>query len=279
MTELLTGIGFELSTSAGIYWFCCAFVFTFISLVWLIGLFQGNHSMMDGFYGYLYASVGWLCFLVTEANSLYAGLLLLMVSLHGCRLGYYLMKRWFGYRAAGGGDARYLGFTTHRLLNPGYWWKSFFVVMQPQTLVIMIIGLPAYFGILEMSDGSPGLNLLCVLGMLLFGIGSYYEWLADGQLQAFKEDPANKGRYTDYGVWKLSRHPNYFGNACVWWGIYLVVIAGNLDLWWTIAGPLMNTLMLTKILGTAFQDRHMGSRPEYAELIKRSSGFLPRRPR
>lgn len=274
MTEFL---GFQLTSHWDIYWLACLYMFTLVAILWVVGLFQGNHSMMDGFYGFCYASAAWICFWFTEANSMYAGILLLMVSLHGCRLGYYLMKRWFGYRKTTGGDARYLEFVPR--FSPGYWWKSFFVVMEPQTVVIMIIGLPAYFGIMATAESSPQLNILAIIGMIIFGVGTYYEWLADGQLQAFKQDPGNKGRYLEYGVWRLTRHPNYFGNTCVWWGIYITAVAGNPEIWWTILGPLTNTLMLTKVLGTAFQDKHMGSRPEYAELIKRTSGFIPRPPR
>lgn len=277
MTDLLTGIGIDITTNLGIYWLAFLCLFLFVTGLWLLGLFQGNHSMIDGFYGLLYAAVSWLCFWLSDANSMYAGFILLMVSLHGCRLGYYLMKRWTGYRKTGGGDARYLGFVTR--FSPGYWWKSFFVVMQPQTIVIMLIGLPAYFGIMANADTTTDLNLLAIVGMIVFGVGSYYEWLADGQLQAFKQDPANKGRYTEFGVWRLTRHPNYFGNTVVWWGIYLVAVAGNPEIWWTVAGPIVNTIMLTSVLGTAFQDKYMGSRPEYAELIKRTSGFVPRPPR
>ena len=275
MTELLTGLGFDLTTNVGIYWLCFAGVFVFVTILWVIGNVQRNHSLIDGFYGSMFAVVAIVCFLMTDANSFYSGLLLLMVSLHGFRLGYYLLRRWFGYRKTGTGDARYDGFVKSPRLNPGYWWKSFFVVMQPQTVVVMVIGLPAYFGVMELGTSDAGLNWLAALGMLVFGIGIYYEWLADGQLQAFKQDSQNKGRYTEFGVWKLTRHPNYFGYTTVWWGIYLTALAGSTDLWWTIAGPIFSTIMMSQILGMRFQDRHMGDRPTYKELISRTNGFFP----
>lgn len=274
MAELFAGLGFDVTSSWGIYWAACAYMFTFFTVLWIIGLFQGNHSMTDGFYGFCYASVGWFSFYISGANSMYSGLLFLMLSLHGCRLGFYLFKRWVGYRAKSGGDARYLGFVTK--LTPGYWWKSFFVVMQPQTIVIMIIGMPAYFGIMTMSKSSGSMNIFCLIGLLLFGIGTYYEWLGDGQLQAFKADPDNKGRYLQTGVWETTRHPNYFGNTCVWWGIYIVAVAGNPAIWWTIVGPIVNTVMLTKVLGTTFQDKYMGDRPEYKDIMQKTNGFFPR---
>ncbi|WP_350339246.1 DUF1295 domain-containing protein [Zhongshania sp. BJYM1] len=95
------------------------------------------------------------------------------------------------------------------------------------------------------------------------------------QLQAFKADSNNKGRYLRTGVWTNTRHPNYFGNTCVWWGIWIVAFAGNPDIWWTIAGPLFNSIMLTKVLGKSFQDNFMGARPAYQKVIAETNGFLP----
>ena len=276
MTDMLSGLGLDLATHTGVYWLCFAGIFTFVTLLWVIGNFQNNHSLIDGFYGSMYATVGLVCFLMFDPNSLYSGLLLLMVCLHGYRLGYYLLKRWFGYRKVGTGDARYQGFVTNPLLKNGYWWKSFFVVMQPQTIVVMLVGLPAYFGVMVLADSDAGLNWVAALGLLLFGIGSYYEWLADGQLQAFKQNPENKGRYLEHGVWKLTRYPHYFGNTTVWWGIYLVAIGGSTELWWTIAGPLFNTVMLTLILGKGFQDRRYSTDTDkYKEILARPTNFLP----
>ncbi|MDG2004423.1 MAG: DUF1295 domain-containing protein, partial [Novosphingobium sp.] len=172
-----------------------------------------------------------------------------------------------------GGDQRYLAFVEN--LSPGYWWKSFFVVMEPQAIVIAVIGLPAVWGILGNQDGGGSLTWLTFLGMVIFGIGYYFETVADGQLQAFKADSNNKGRYLRVGVWLHSRHPNYFGNTAVWWGIWIVAVSGNPDIWWTIAGPVFNTVMLTGVLGSAFQDKYMGVRPEYQKVIAVTRRFFP----
>jgi steroid 5-alpha reductase family enzyme len=197
-----------------------------------------------------------------------------MASLHGCRLGYYLSRRWLGYRkTAAGGDQRYLGFIEK--LSPGYWWKSFLVVMEPQAVVIAIIGMPAVWGVIGNKPAAGPLNWAAFLGILVFGIGYYYETVADGQLQAFKADQNNKGRYLRTGVWTSTRHPNYFGNTLVWWGIWIVAVAGNSRIWWTIIGPIVDTIMLTSILGKAFQDNYMGVRPEYQKVIAETNGFLP----
>ena len=279
MEALLAGIGIDLTTHMGIWWLSVLWIFVAITVIWVIGLFQGNHSMMDGFYGFAYASQCWICYYFSGANSAIAAAVLVITSLHGCRLGFYLSKRWAGYRKNGGGDQRYIGFTTQ--LSPGYWWKSFFVVMHAQTVVIVLIGLPSTWGIMALT--TPGattqFNLLTILGVMVFGIGYYFEVVADGQLQAFKQDKERykdmKGRYLQAGVWTHTRHPNYFGNTTVWWGIWLTAVSGAPEYWWTIAGPGFNTIMLTKILGKQFQDNFMGKRPEYQELMRRTRAFLP----
>jgi steroid 5-alpha reductase family enzyme len=299
MVEILSKWGWDVSFPTAVFIFCSIYIFTVVTVIWVIGLFQKNHSMMDGFYGWGYASVGWIAYIVTKPTSAVAALLLIMSSLHGARLGYYLSRRWIGYRAIGTGDARYAGF--YKQLQPGYWWKSFLLVMHPQTIVIMVISLPTIYGITTKPDQVATIPVLAFVGMAIFGIGLYYEWLADGQLQAFKADKINKGRfdsegrwiitgtpadvgadagtgkrYLETGVWALTRHPNYFGNTTVWWGLWLTCYAFHPELWWTIAGPAFNTFMLTKVLGTAFQDKFMGDRPEYKALMSKRGGFFPR---
>jgi steroid 5-alpha reductase family enzyme len=273
MHDFLTSPGLTLTSNWGIFWVCTAWTFLAITTIWVIGLFQGNHSMVDGYYGFGFAVPLWIAYILTGAASPTAGALLIMVSLHGCRLGYYLSRRWLGYRKTTGGDARYLGFV--KQYQPGYWWKSLCIIMEPQAFIITLIGLPAIWGVLDNRTPAGPLTPLSFLGLLIFGIGYYFETVADGQLQAFKADAHNKGRYLRTGVWTHTRHPNYFGNTCVWWGVWLVAVAGNHTLWWTVAGPIWNTIMLTKVLGRAFQDRHMGVRPEYQKVIAETSSFLP----
>lgn len=274
MAQVLAQFGWHVGDAVAIYIACAAYVFLAVTLLWIIGLKQGNHSLMDGYYGWAYASVGWIAYAASGPVSPYAALVLLMTTLHGARLGYYLSKRWAGYRKTTGGDQRYLGFA--RQMADGYWWKSFLLVMHPQTILIMVVSLPTVFGIVTAPDKVASIGLLGALGIAVFGVGLYYEWLADGQLEAFKADPHNKGRYLETGVWRLTRHPNYFGNTTMWWGVWIVAVAGNPQIWWTVAGPIVNTIMLTKVLGTTFQDRMMGNRPEYQELMKKRGGFLPK---
>jgi steroid 5-alpha reductase family enzyme len=228
--------------------------------------------MMDGWYGFAYAVPALIAYLIVGAQSVTAALLLFMVMLHGGRLGWYLATRWRRYVPVYGGDPRYLNFVKE--MSPGYWWKSFFRVMEPQAVIIVLIGMPAVVGILKNRAPNGGIGLLAFAGLLVFMVGLYHETVADAQLQSFLTLD-QRPRYLNTGVWKHSRHPNYFGTTTVWWGMWLVAVAGNPDCWWTVAGPIINTIMLTSVLGSAFQDNYMGVRPEYQELMARTRRFLP----
>jgi steroid 5-alpha reductase family enzyme len=272
MNELVSHLGVDASSNLSVFLFCTIFTFGVVTVLWVVGLLQGNHSMMDGWYGFAFAVPALFTYLIVDAQSVTAALLLFMVILHGGRLGWYLAARWRRYVPKHGGDPRYLGFAEQ--MTPGYWWKSFFRVMEPQAVVIVLIGMPAVVGILANREPNGAIGPLAFVGLVVFGIGFYFETVADAQLQSFLALD-KRPRYLNTGVWTHTRHPNYFGTTTVWWGMWLVAVAGNPDYWWTVVGPVLNTIMLTSVLGSAFQDNYMGSRPEYQELMVRTRKFLP----
>jgi steroid 5-alpha reductase family enzyme len=272
MSGLVSSLGLDPASNVSVFLLCAIFTFAVVTVLWVVGLFQASHSMMDGWYGFAFVVPALLAYLITGAQSVTAALLLFMVMLHGGRLGWYLAARWRRYVPTYGGDPRYLNFVKE--MSPGYWWKSFFRVMEPQAVIIVLIGSPVVVGILTNREADGGIGLLAVLGLVVFAVGLYHESVADAQLQAFLA-LEQRPRYLNTGVWTHSRHPNYFGTTTVWWGMWLVAVAGNPDCWWTVAGPLVNTIMLTSVLGSAFQDNYMGSRPEYQELMVRTRRFLP----
>jgi steroid 5-alpha reductase family enzyme len=272
MNELVSHLGVDASSNLSVFLFCTIFTFVVVTVLWVVGLLQGNHSMMDGWYGFAFALPALFAYLIVDAQSVTAALLLFMVILHGGRLGWYLAARWRRYVPKYGGDPRYLRFVEQ--MSPGYWWKSFFRVMEPQAVVIVLIGMPAVVGILANREPNGAVGPLAFVGLVVFGIGFYFETVADAQLQSFLALD-KRPRYLNTGVWTHTRHPNYFGTTTVWWGMWLVAVAGNPDYWWTLVGPVLNTIMLTSVLGSAFQDNYMGSRPEYQELMVRTRKFLP----
>lgn len=272
MPDLVDSLGIDPGSNLQVFLLLAGFTFAVVTALWLVGLRQGNHSMMDGWYGFAFFVPALFAYLIADTPSTVAVLLLFMVGLHGCRLGWYLASRWVGYRRVHGGDPRYLRFAEE--LQPHYWIRSFFKVMEPQALIIVLIGSPAVFGILSSRGADGPLTPLAYLGLIVFAIGLYFETLADGQLQAFLATEV-RPRYLNAGVWTHSRHPNYFGNVTVWWGIWIVAMSVDHDAWWTVAGPIVNTIMLTSVLGSAFQDNFMGARPEYQALMLRTRRFLP----
>src|SRR5688572_23960625 len=131
MTDLVDSLGVNVADNTEVFVFLAIYTFAVVTILWVVGLIQGNHSMMDGYYGFGFAIPPLLAFFIVDSESQVALLVLVMALLHGCRLGWYLAKRWRSeYRPAYGGDPRYLNFVEE--LSPGYWWKSFFKVMEPQ---------------------------------------------------------------------------------------------------------------------------------------------------
>lgn len=271
--------GLDPASNLDVFLLTTGYTVAVVTLIWVIGLFRRNHSIMDAYYGFSYVIVAVLAYYLSGALSQIAALLVLMVGLHGGRLGWFLAKRMRGYIRDHGGDPRYNGF--YQRLQPGYWWKSFFVVMEPQAVLITALSAPAVLGILNAREPDAQLGRLALVGLVVFGVGLYFESIADGQLQAFMEDkphnqgPAGRSRYLNTGVWRHSRHPNYFGTTTVWWGIWLVAMSADPGLWWTAVGPVINTLMLTVLTGSRMTDKIMGSRPEYQKIMRRTRFFFP----
>jgi steroid 5-alpha reductase family enzyme len=134
---------------------------------------------------------------------------------------------------------------------------------------LVLVGSGTYYG---------GLGWLDAVGVLLWLIGIYFEAVGDAQLSRFKRDPANKGKVMQSGLWRYTRHPNYFGEFCVWWGFYALALSAGA--WWTIVSPLIVTALVTKVSGAAHLEKStMGERPGYREYVERTSGFFPRPPK
>jgi steroid 5-alpha reductase family enzyme len=121
------------------------------------------------------------------------------------------------------------------------------------------------------------LTVMDYLGVILWLIGFYFESMGDLQLARFKSDPANKGKLMTTGVWKYTRHPNYFGDSAQWWGYYLIAVAAGG--WWTIFSPVLMTLLLIRVSGVALLEKTLSTRPGYQEYMERTNAFIPWFPR
>lgn len=198
-----------------------------------------------------------------------------LCALWGLRLGTHLLLRWRRL----GSDPRYEKIVGRAMAKQGWSYAratlvNVFLLQGP---LIWLVSLPVQIGVLG-DNGAP-LSLLTQIGagIALFGIG--FEAIADAQLEAFRKDPAMKGQVMDRGLWRYSRHPNYFGDAVAWWGLWLAAVGAGAP-WWTAIGPLFVTFTLTRWSGAPLLEKGLGkTRPGYADYVARTSGFVPLPPK
>ncbi len=144
-----------------------------------------------------------------------------------------------------------------------------------QALILWVACLPIQAGMLERAPAGP----LTIIGAVLWLGGFVFESVGDWQLARFKADPkTQQGMIMDRGLWRYTRHPNYFGDFCMWWGLFLISFGSWVELL-TIVGPLLMTFLLTRGSGQRLTERRMADRPQYADYIARTSGFIPRPPK
>ena len=245
-------------------------VVAFLAL-WGVSLVLGDVSIVDPAWGPAFVLVALVGLLAGDADSGRRVVLFTMVALWGLRLGVHLGRRKLG--EIGEEDKRYVEMRKKR--GDTFPLYSLGVVFGFQALLVLIVSLPVQVG----TEASGGLNLLVVPGVLLWAVGLYFETVGDYQLDRFKQDPENKGKVMDQGLWKYTRHPNYFGDFAVWWGIWLVALTVG-GAWWTFIGPAVMTLLLTKVSGAGLMEKSIGSRREgYDEYVQRTSGFIPLPPK
>jgi steroid 5-alpha reductase family enzyme len=241
-----------------------------MTLLWLVSIPLRNVSIVDIFWGLGFVLVNAWYFAQGLGNPSRKLLLLVLVTIWGLRLSGYLAWRNIGK----GEDFRYQQF--RQSYGPRrYWWYSYFQVFLLQGALMGVIALPLAMGQAMDGDGLHGWDYL---GTAIWLIGIIFEAGGDWQLARFKANPANKGKVLDTGLWRYTRHPNYFGDAAVWWGYGLISVAAGA--WWGIIGSLIMTGLIIKVSGVALLERSLKEeKPEYAQYIKRTSAFFPWFPR
>ncbi|MBS1151372.1 MAG: putative rane protein [Myxococcaceae bacterium] len=239
--------------------------------LWAVSVARRDAGVVDPWW-----SIGFL--LITARTAASTGLtpaktlLLAMVGAWALRLWLHLLLRSRGRPE----DPRYAAFR-QRFGAARYWWVSFFQVFLLQGALLVFISAPLQLAAVAREPDPIGLPHLA--GLLLFGIGFLLEAVADAQLQSFRTDPARRGAVLDTGLWRFSRHPNYFGEALLWWGFWLCAL-GQPWGWATIFAPLMMTFLLVKVSGVSMLDAHLtATRPGYRAYLLRTSAFVPLPPR
>jgi steroid 5-alpha reductase family enzyme len=239
-------------------------------LLWLASLLLKNSSIVDIFWGTGFVVTGWVFFALTP-DGFPARKLLLMVltTIWGLRLSLYILYRNWGKSE----DFRYQ--VWRKEAGAAWWWRSFFKVFLLQGILMWIISAPLLAA--QFRSAPDRLTVLDFIGAAVWVIGFFFEAVGDLQLAIFKANPANKGKVMDRGVWRLTRHPNYFGDSAQWWGYYL--IAASAGGWWTVFSPVIMTLFLLRVSGVTLLEKTLESRPGYKEYIESTSAFIPWFPR
>ena len=234
---------------------------------WLVSLAYRNVTIVDSLWGLGFVLIAWLTYVMSDGFWGRNLLLTVLVTLWGVRLTAYLSWRNWGK----GEDPRYGGWRTKT--GDRFWIVSLFKVFLLQALFLWIIALVLQIG--QLATTPAKLTWLDLLGTLVWMAGFIFESVGDWQLAQFKSDPANEGQVMDRGLWAFTRHPNYFGEFLVWWGVFLVTLSTP-NSWWTILSPLIVTAVLLKMTGIALTEKTLiENRPGYRDYIKRTSAFVP----
>jgi steroid 5-alpha reductase family enzyme len=231
---------------------------------WLTSLWKRDVSIVDSVWSVLLLAAAvtyvWRAPTVTPR----AELMLVLASAWAVRLTVYITARNWGEPE----DRRYQNIRARH--EPHFALKSLFIVFVLQGVLAWIVSLP----LLAAATGVTELGTLDYLGAVIVLLAILFEALADLQLARFKADPANRGRVLEAGLWRYTRHPNYFGESCVWWGLWLIALsAGG---WWSVLGPALMTTLLLKVSGVSLLERDIGERrPDYRRYIERTNAFIP----
>jgi steroid 5-alpha reductase family enzyme len=228
----------------------------------------GRYNVVDVAWGLGFIAVAIVTVILGHGDASRRWLLLALVAIWGLRLSGYIHRRSVGK----GEDPRYAD-----LLRDATVGQVVVKVFLVQGFATWFISLPLQLSAVLGATPRP-LRLITVAGVLVWLTGVAFEALGDRQLRVFKADPAHRGLLMDRGLWAWTRHPNYFGDACVWWGLWLITIAGWRSLA-TVLSPVLMTYFLVYATGARLTEKYMRGRPGFAEYQQRTSFFIPRPPR
>lgn len=234
------------------------------SLAWLVSLLKRDVSIVDSLWSLIFLALCATYFVLNEFATQRGMIVLALVALWAIRLSAHITWRNWGEPE----DARYQAM--RRKHSPNFALKSLGIVFLLQGTLAWIISLPLHAA----TTGSIPLNLIDILAIALVVFGITFEGIADAQLAAFKASPENRGKVMDTGLWRYTRHPNYFGECCVWWGFYLFALAAGG--WWSVLSPVLMTFLLLRVSGVALLEKDIAERrPAYRDYISRTNAFIP----
>lgn len=236
-------------------------------LLWLVSIIIDDVSMIDAFWGLGFVLIAWISYAVGEGDGARNQLIAWLVTIWGVRLALHLFIRWLRV----GPDHRYVAMLSNTKINRHLYALTHVFLLQ--AVLILIVALPVQMGATAVEEASTG--PLHYAGVTLWAFGFLFETVGDYQLHRFRSNPENYDLTLRTGLWRYTRHPNYFGDLCVWWGIYLLVADTGVGIY-AFIGPLLLTIMLFKWSGVRVVENRLNkSRADYASYAANTSALIP----
>lgn len=242
-----------------------AIVIGFSVVLWIVSRLKNDVGIVDSFWS-LFILLAGLCFIylfnteLTNRNTL----VLLLLIIWALRLSIHIAWRNWGQEE----DHRY---KTIRANNqPNFEFKSLYIVFILQAFLALIIALP----LMTIFNTNNNINIIDYVALMLWTTGMFFETIGDYQLLRFKSDKNNNGKVLNTGLWKYTRHPNYFGEFCIWWGFFLFAVATGH--WWSIISPILLSVLLLKVSGVSLLESSITDRrPKYSDYCQTTNAFIP----
>jgi steroid 5-alpha reductase family enzyme len=235
--------------------------------VWLLSIVRRDASIVDVFWGLGFVLVALLSYAAGDGYPPRKTLITALAFLWGVRLAAYLLWRNWGQ----GEDYRYRAMRARH--GERFAAVSLYLVFGLQGALLWIVSLPLQLA--QMAPDPARLTWLDAAGIALWCVGFAFEAVGDWQLARFRAEPANRGKVMDRGLWRYTRHPNYFGDAVLWWGFFLIALSAEGGAW-SFPGPLLMTFLLRRVSGVTLLERGLKrSKPEYRTYADRTSAFFP----
>jgi steroid 5-alpha reductase family enzyme len=247
-----------------------AVIVAYMTILWIVSLIQRDASIADIFWGPGFVLLAVFHLVLGDGFLPRKLLSLVLVGIWGLRLSIHILRRNRGK----GEDRRYRKWRAEA--GPKFWWYSYLQVFLLQGALMGLISAP--IAAAQFGDLPGRLTLSDLLGVILWGFGLVFEAVGDWQLARFKRNPANEGKVLSTGLWALTRHPNYFGDATVWWGFYILALGARGC--WTVYSPILMTVLLLRVSGVALLEKNLQeTKPQYRGYVERTSAFFPWFPR
>lgn len=248
------------------YYLTLALVLLGYMTMWFIAsLVKKRNDVVDIAWGLGFVLIAWFSFFLSGNSGLRGILIVVLVSIWGIRLAWHIHSR----NKHKTEDYRYLAW--RKKWGGLFYLRSYFKIYLLQGFLLYLIALPIIF--INKSNG-PALNWVDLAGLAVWIFGFYFEVRADRELARFVKHPANKGKIMQRGLWAYSRHPNYFGEVILWWGIWLIALSAQYG-WISVIGPITITVLILRISGIPMLEKKMEENPEFIEYKKKVSVFIP----